>query len=107
VEPPRAQICDGGNAARLVADAGDRVAFFTHREREMSLIKRSMTIAGHRTSLALEPEFWGVLDECAKTRGVSLPQLIAGIDEARAATHPDRALASAARVHALNFARQR
>jgi len=73
----------------------------------MSLIKRSMTIAGHRTSLALEPEFWAVLDDCAKTGGVSLPTLIARVDEARAASHPDRALASAARVHALNYARER
>lgn len=71
----------------------------------MGLQKRSMTIAGHRTSLALEPEFWDVLEECAKARGVSLPKLIESIDEARAASHPDRALASAARVHALHFAR--
>ncbi len=71
----------------------------------MGLQKRSMTIAGHRTSLALEPEFWDVLEECAKARGTSLPKLIEGIDEARAATHPDRALASAARVFALHYAR--
>lgn len=71
----------------------------------MGLQKRSMTIAGHRTSLALEPEFWDVLEECAKTRGLSLPKLIESIDEARAASHPDRALASAARVHALHYAR--
>lgn len=66
------------------------------------LIKRSMTIAGHRTSLALEPEFWAVLDECAKREALSLPQLIARIDTDRAAMAPDRPLASAARVFALS-----
>jgi predicted DNA-binding ribbon-helix-helix protein len=68
----------------------------------MSLLKRSMTIAGHRTSLALEPEFWEVLDRCAERDAVSLPQLIARIDTARAIAHPDRPLASAARVYALS-----
>ncbi len=67
----------------------------------MTLIKRSMTIAAHRTSLALEPEFWKVLDECAKRENISLPALIARIDKERADKHPDRPLASAARVHAL------
>lgn len=60
-----------------------------------------MTIAGHRTSLALEPEFWNVLDACASREALSLPQLIARIDAMRAAAHPDRPLASAARVYAL------
>lgn len=68
----------------------------------MSLTKRSMTIAGHRTSLALEPEFWNVLDQCAQREAVSLPQLIARIDDQRASSHPDRPLASAARVYALS-----
>lgn len=67
----------------------------------MSLVKRSMTIAAHRTSLALEPEFWSVLDDCARRENTTAPQLIARIDRERAQSHPDRPLASAARVYAL------
>lgn len=61
------------------------------------LKKRSVNLAGHATSLALEPEFWAVLEAAADAEGVSLSGLIARIDEARG----DRALASACRVFAL------
>lgn len=65
------------------------------------LRKRSILLAGHATSLALEPEFWAMLDEMAVAGGVSLAGLIAQIDGSRA----DRPLASACRVAALRFAR--
>lgn len=66
------------------------------------LKKKSMRIAGHRTSLALEPEFWAGLEVEAKRLGVSLPTLVASIDDLRAKRHPDQSLASAARVHVLD-----
>ncbi len=66
-----------------------------------SLLKRSMRIAGHRTSLALEQEFWMALERIARSRGSSLPVLIASIDEARAKDTPDASLASAVRVFVL------
>jgi predicted DNA-binding ribbon-helix-helix protein len=66
-----------------------------------SLLKRSMRIAGHRTSLALEQEFWTALERIARSRGSSLPVLIAGIDEARAKETPEASLASAVRVFVL------
>ena len=65
------------------------------------LKKRSILLSGHATSMALEPEFWVVLDEMAASRGVSLAALIAQIDEGRA----ERPLASACRVTALAFAK--
>ena len=65
-----------------------------------SLRKRSVLLSGHATSIALEPEFWAVLDEMAKSRGSSLAGLIVAIDAARAG----RPLASACRVAALAFA---
>lgn len=65
------------------------------------LRKRSILLAGHATSLALEPEFWAVLDEMAAVEGLSVAGLIARIDGGRA----DRPLASACRVAALAFAR--
>lgn len=65
------------------------------------LKKRSVLLSGHATSIALEPEFWAVLDEMAQTRGLSLAALIVGIDRTRAG----RPLASACRVAALAYAR--
>ena len=62
-----------------------------------NLRKRSVLLSGHATSIALEPEFWAVLDEMAKARKVSLAGLIAAIDAERG----DRPLASACRLAAL------
>jgi len=65
-----------------------------------SLRKRSVLLSGHATSIALEPEFWAVLEEMAKARGSSLAGLIVAIDAERAG----RPLASACRIAALAFA---
>ena len=56
-----------------------------------------MNLAGHATSLALEPEFWAVLDKAAADEAVSLAGLIQRIDLERG----ERPLASACRVFAL------
>jgi len=66
-----------------------------------SLQKRSLRVAGHRTSLALEREFWSVLELIARAREVSLPVLIASIDAKRGEDTPDATLASAVRVFTL------
>ena len=63
----------------------------------MSLKKRSFTLSGHRTSVALEAEFWAVIDESATREGLSLAALVAKID----ATRSERPLASALRLYAL------
>lgn len=68
----------------------------------MKLEKRSLRISGHRTSVALEPEFWAAVDRIAYVRGVSIPTLIAMIDQTR--VKEDQSLASALRVAALTFA---
>lgn len=65
-----------------------------------TLRKRSLSLAGHATSLALEPEFWAVLEAMAAKRGLSLAGLIAEIDSTRG----ERPLASACRVAALGWA---
>lgn len=72
-----------------------------HNHSRGALQKRSMRIAGHRTSLALEQEFWSALERIARERGVSLPVLIAQIDEHRGQTTPEASLASAVRVFVL------
>jgi predicted DNA-binding ribbon-helix-helix protein len=66
-----------------------------------NLIKRSFSLAGHRTSVALEVEFWGILMAVAKSRAISLASLVAEVDAARDGSTP---LASALRVLALREA---
>ena len=62
-----------------------------------ALRKRSFAIAGHRTSVALEPEFWTELENEARRAGRTLSALVAEID----ATRETRPLASALRLAAL------
>jgi predicted DNA-binding ribbon-helix-helix protein len=64
-----------------------------------SLSKRSVALAGHATSVALEPEFWTVLDRIAAARSLSKAQLLAEIDAGRGR----RPLASACRLLALDW----
>ena len=65
-----------------------------------TLKKRSVLLTGHATSIALEPEFWAVLEAMAEARGSSLAALIISIDKGRG----ERPLASACRVAALGYA---
>lgn len=64
------------------------------------MLKRSLTIAGHRTSVALEPEFWYGLEAIAAERGQRLAELIEEIDRSR--DRPN--LSSALRVAVLRAA---
>lgn len=64
------------------------------------LKKRSVALSGHATSVALEPEFWAVLDAIAAERGLSHAGLLVWVDETRGR----RPLASACRVLALEWA---
>jgi predicted DNA-binding ribbon-helix-helix protein len=67
------------------------------------LAKRSFSLAGHRTSVALEAEFWAVIEAAARSRGVSLAALVAELDATRAADGAP--LASTLRVFALRSVR--
>ncbi len=64
----------------------------------VGLVKRSFSLAGHRTSVALEPEFWAVLAAIAARDSQTLSALVAATDRLR---DPARPLASALRVAAL------
>lgn len=68
------------------------------------LRKRSFRLAGHRTSVALEPEFWAALEDAAARRGRSLAALVSEVDAAR--PDPTQPLASALRLFALREARE-
>lgn len=61
-------------------------------------IKRSVTIAGHETSISLEPVFWEALKIAAERRSLPVNALIAQIDAGRIALEGPPNLASAIRV---------
>jgi len=63
------------------------------------LKKRSVNLAGHATSVALEPEFWAVLEIMSKDRRISLAALIAELDSKRG----ESLLASFCRLSALAY----
>jgi predicted DNA-binding ribbon-helix-helix protein len=67
--------------------------------------KRSVVIAGHRTSISLEAEFWAALRDVATRRGVSINALVAGIDIGRPTGQPGN-LSSALRVFILECYRR-
>ena len=67
------------------------------------LLKRSMVIAGHRTSISLENIFWTALKSIATARGQSIAGLVVSIDETRG----DANLSSAIRVFVLEQALDR
>ena len=62
------------------------------------LIKKSITIKKHRTSLSLEKEFWDALKIIAKEKKCSIENLVTKIDSERKVT-----LASSIRVYLLKF----
>jgi len=61
-------------------------------------IKRSIEIAGHKTSISLEPLFWDLLRAAADDDGVPINALVARIDSERIAANPAPGLAGAIRL---------
>jgi predicted DNA-binding ribbon-helix-helix protein len=71
------------------------------------VIKRSILIAGHRTSVSLEDAFWKALKDIARARRVSVAELIASIDGARQTGDHAGNLCSAIRVFVLDYYKTR
>lgn len=67
------------------------------------VIKRSIVIGGHKTSISVENEFWGGLKTIAEGRDLTLAKLVGEIDSARERGN----LSSAIRVYVLRHYRQR
>ncbi len=67
------------------------------------MIKRSLTLAGHRTSLALEAQFWEALEEMAAQNSLSMIELLSRIDAQRSTSN----MSSAVRLAVLSHFRQR
>jgi predicted DNA-binding ribbon-helix-helix protein len=66
--------------------------------------KRSITVAGHRTSISIEEPFWDALAEIAKSRNLSVAALVGEIDRDRS---PSMNLSAAIRVYILSWYRRR
>ena len=66
-----------------------------------SLLIRNIVVAGHRTSVRLEPLMWEALREIARREEKSLPQLVTEIDSERTAS----SLTAAIRVYIVNYYR--
>jgi predicted DNA-binding ribbon-helix-helix protein len=66
-------------------------------------VKRSVAVAGHRTSVSLEAPFWDALKDTAAERGISVQALIGEIDAGRGGAN----LSSAIRVFVLREALRR
>ena len=69
-------------------------------------IKRSVTIAGHQTSISLEPSFWAALERAAVEETLPLNALVAQIDALRVAVPDSPNLASALRSWLFDRVRQ-
>jgi predicted DNA-binding ribbon-helix-helix protein len=61
-------------------------------------VKRSLAIAGHKTSISLEPLFWDMLRAAAARQGLPMAQLVARIDVERIKADPAPGLAGAVRI---------
>jgi predicted DNA-binding ribbon-helix-helix protein len=68
---------------------------------DAAIVKRSVRIAGHATSVSLEMAFWQSLRDLAASRGVSVNALLTTIDSERGGN-----LSSAARLFVLDSARR-
>jgi len=93
--------CGAGRPLRPCPRAGGRQPAAPDPLSDMAghLEKRSLSLAGHRTSVALEPAFWRALEEEAAREGISLAALIRTIDAER--LDPSVPLARALRLHVL------
>ena len=65
---------------------------------ERSILKRSVSIRGHRTSISLEAPFWDALKDLAEVEHRSVAEMIAEVDASRG---PGENLSSALRCHVL------
>src|SRR5262245_53462063 len=70
---------------------------------QSSVVKRSIVVAGHKTSISLEDDFWRMLKEIARERDLTLSELVATIDSERRRGN----LSSAVRLFVLGLCRER
>ncbi len=83
--------------SRTMIAGGDGGGFM-----KSSVVKRSIVIDGHKTSVSLEDAFWSDLKEIARARRATLSKLVADIDQARQQNN----LSSAIRLFILAYVRE-
>jgi predicted DNA-binding ribbon-helix-helix protein len=71
-----------------------------------SVIKRSIVLDGHKTSVSLEDAFWTDLKEIAQFQSVTLSRLVAGIDATRAQNNLSSAIRLFVLEHVQNKSKQ-
>jgi predicted DNA-binding ribbon-helix-helix protein len=100
-------LARSSSAIQAVSSASPRGALVNHKAtadrgamQQSGIVKRSVRIAGHATSISLEAAFWQGLCDIAAARGMSVNVLVAAIDAER-----DGNLSSAIRLFVLDRAR--
>src|SRR6516164_5371885 len=83
------------------ATASGRGGSMSGGQKKSRIVKRSIMIAGHKTSISLEDDFWQALKKIAARRDMRLSELVTAIDAER--MHPN--LSSAIRLFVLGFYR--
>jgi len=71
-----------------------------------SPVKRSVEIAGHKTSITLEPVFWDLLRDQARAQGVPINAIVARVDAARLGAAETTGLARAIRQYLVEQLRR-
>jgi predicted DNA-binding ribbon-helix-helix protein len=74
-----------------------------NRSQKSPVVKRSVVLGGHRTSVSLEDAFWSALKGIAEERGIAISALVGAIDAARSQSN----LSSALRLFVLDHYRVR
>ena len=67
------------------------------------VVKRSIVVAGHKTSVSLEEAFWNSMKEISASRGMTLSDLVSEIDNGRKQGN----LSSAIRLYVLDYYRSK
>jgi predicted DNA-binding ribbon-helix-helix protein len=93
-------VSDQGLSGGAMESSGDIVLPVSSASPD--IVKRSIVVAGHKTSVSLEDAFWAALKDIARERGQSLRSLVAEIDAGRSGGN----LSSAVRLHVLDHYRR-
>lgn len=93
----------GEERADAIVLSGDGAGVVIGDSVSPDIVKRSIVVAGHKTSVSLEDAFWLALKDIARERGQSLRSLVAEIDAGRKGGN----LSSAVRLHVLDHYRRR
>jgi predicted DNA-binding ribbon-helix-helix protein len=96
--PVRDSAATGTDGGRPPADPADGFSVGSSPVDWRGPVKRSITIAGHETSVSLEPVFWDALSNAAAGAELPLNALVAQIDASRIAVPSPPNLASAIRI---------